>query len=337
MEQHPVPQHVSSYQFKLVGDMTLKQFFQLAGGALISLVFYASGLHPLIKWPAVIFFAIAGVALAFLPFEDRPLEKWVVAFFKSIYSPTLYFWQRTKQLPLFYQEEATPPTEKIIASGGQVALETYLSQTPEKQSAFFTRLEGTEKDFLTKILGLFGAGELKPKPASLPQETTPAFYGVAPQPVVQKPAPPAPPPTPTEAQLFRVNPITFSAPVAQTAAQFSAQAAPPLPPTAPNLITGQVMDSQGRIVEAAIMEIRDSTGRPVRALKTNKLGHFIIVTPLANGNYEIVTEKEGLDFEPLTFEASGTIIPPIAIRASAAANNQMPTTYAQPTQTVQMQ
>ncbi len=29
MEQHPIPQQISSYQIKLVGDMTLKQFFQV--------------------------------------------------------------------------------------------------------------------------------------------------------------------------------------------------------------------------------------------------------------------------------------------------------------------
>jgi hypothetical protein len=74
------------------------------------------------------------------------------------------------------------------------------------------------------------------------------------------------------------------------------------------------MDSNGKIVEGAIMEIKDIAGRPVRALKTNKLGHFMIVTPLMNGRYEIVTEKEGQVFEPITFETKGEIIPPIAIK-----------------------
>ena len=41
----------------------------------------------------------------------------------------------------------------------------------------------------------------------------------------------------------------------------------------------------------------------------------MIVTSLANGKYEMTTEKEGLSFEPVTFEAKGEIIPPIAIWA----------------------
>ena len=64
------------------------------------------------------------------------------------------------------------------------------------------------------------------------------------------------------------------------------------------------------------MEIKDANGRPVRALKSNKAGHFIIVTPLANGKYEISTEKDGFTFEPISFETKGEIIPAIAIRGT---------------------
>ena len=39
----------------------------------------------------------------------------------------------------------------------------------------------------------------------------------------------------------------------------------------------------------------------------------MVVTPLMAGKYEIITEKDGFNFEPLSFEAGGNIIPPIAI------------------------
>src|SRR3989344_1297087 len=104
MEQHPVPQHISSYQFRLVGDMTLKQFFQLAGGGLISLLFYASGLPNLIKWPIILFSFLMGAALAFLPFRDRPLEEWIVAFFRAVYSPTIFTWNSNTQIAVYAAE-----------------------------------------------------------------------------------------------------------------------------------------------------------------------------------------------------------------------------------------
>ena len=106
-EQHPIPQNISSYQFRLVGDMTLKQFLQVAGGALIALLLYSSDLNGIVKWPLMILVFILGIGLAFFPFQDRPLEKWIVLFFKSIYSPTFFKWKKVETDYLFFQPEET--------------------------------------------------------------------------------------------------------------------------------------------------------------------------------------------------------------------------------------
>jgi hypothetical protein len=317
MEQHPIPQQISSYQFRLVGDMTLKQFFQLAGGFLVSLLIYASNLHPVIKWPLIFFFALLGVALAFLPFEDRPLDRWIVSFFRSIYSPTIYVWQKAQKKQRFFQDAAAPPPEKIVAPRGEKELNNYLKSRAD-QTNLFKKLEETEKDFLAKITGLFGRTQAKDQPAPPSQWSQARQVGTIKIPE-QKPIKVVSQKISPQPQLIPI-PITPSQ-IPQSeikeaqAAQFSPEAAPPMPPEKPNTISGQVMDEQGKIVEGAILEIRDIGGRPVRAVKTNKLGHFLIVTPLQNGTYEIITEKEGLEFDSVKFEAAGSIIPPIAIKA----------------------
>jgi len=326
MEQHAVPQQISSYQFRLVGDMTLKQFFQLAGGCLVSLLFYASPLHPLIKWPFIIFFALLGVALAFLPFEERPLEKWIIAFFRSVYSPTLFFWQKAQAAYLFFQEEAATELapEKRIAYGSP----------PFQTAAVFSKLEEAEKSFLSSIAQLLIGGiatvipsTAKPteplRPAKkegvqIPQNapTSITQTGLGPNVIVgERPMAKAPAP---ELKLSRVGPTISEAQISGQQAQFAVEAAPPNPPTIPNIIVGQIFDTQGKIINGAILEMRDAAGRPVRALKSNMLGHFIIVTPLQNGTYEIIIEKEGFNFDRITFEANGEIIPPIAIKAKGA-------------------
>lgn len=323
MEQHPIPQQISSYQFRLVGDMTLKQFFQLAGGALISLLIYSTGLHPIIKWPLIVFFALFGAALAFLPFEERPLEQWIVAFFRSIYSPTLFQWRKTTTQPVYFQpEESQPqtipePVPKSAPSNGSL-------------SPFISKLEEAEQGFLSSLGGLFtapapvvapSATPASPPISSQPQELkipSVQTIGVTPQgfkPTVvveEKSVQPAP----TTMHTVAVGQtISGHGPVATTLAQFSPDAAPPTPPTIPNVIVGQVMDPDNKIVEGAILEVRDTAGRPIRALKSNRAGHFMIVTPLSSGTYELITEKDGLMFEPLKFEATGVTIPPIAVRA----------------------
>ncbi|MBU0572650.1 PrgI family protein [Patescibacteria group bacterium] len=340
-QQHPIPQQISSYQFKLVGNMTLKQFFQIAGGALFSLLFYASNLHPVIKWPLVIFFALFGAALAFLPFEERPLEQWVISFFKAVYTPTTYFWGKTTKPPVFFKEEASVPQEHVVAPHGEKELEKYLQSLPGRGTSVFSKLEEAENTFLSKLTRLFGSGGTRaietPSSAAMAQHTpqekqqemtvpqnipTVIPQGYKPRVVVEEKKPllqnqqPAEAKTSTVAKTFTAQEV-----ISGQAAQFSVNAAPPLPPEKPNTLTGQVVDAGGKIIESAILEIRDVAGRPVRAVKTNKVGHFIIVTPLQDGRYEIISEKEGLNFEPLTFEATGSIIPPIAIRSK----NKIPT------------
>lgn len=343
MEQHPIPQQISSYQFRLVGDMTLKQFFQLAGGLLVALIFYSTPIIGIIKWPFVIVSAILGVALAFLPLEERPLEKWIFAFFRAIYSPTEFFWKKTVTLPKFYQDEvATQETSGTV----QTALNQYLSTATQK-TASSAKLEGAEKGFLSSLTNIVSGivtqatgGPIKTstipvgiKPLETPIPIPQSVSGPTQQPAKTIAIPQTVPikiSTPSRVVVeekqhitqtispqittHQVSPLIAGDEIVSTRqAIFSIDAAPPNPPTTPNVVVGQVVDQTKRIIEGAIMEIKDAAGRPIRALRSNKVGHFITVTPLENGRYDIVTEKDGYQFVPISFEAAGQIIPPILV------------------------
>lgn len=327
MEQHAIPQNVSSYQFKLVGDMTLKQFFQLAGGLLVALIFYSAPLIGIVKWPFVIISSILGVALAFLPLEERPLERWIFAFFKAIYEPTEYFWARTTVSPKFFQDE--PVAQAVPVGKEEASLKEYLAASAPKTGAL-ANLEGAEKGFLAALTGIFSGvvGTVASTTAPAPAGTTTANEKpemLIPQQVPVKVTPTQMPRLVVEeknTQQIPQVPITISqvAPtmgneiVSTKQAMFSIDAAPPNPPTYPNVIVGQVVDENRKIVEGAIIEIRDASGRPARALRSNRAGHFITVTPLESGTYNIVTDKDGFEFTPVSFEASGQLIPPILVQ-----------------------
>lgn len=341
-EQHPIPQQISSFQFRLVGDMTIKQFFQVAIGAVIALLIYATGLPNIIKWPLIFISFGGGAAFAFLPLEDRPLALWIFSFFKSIYSPTLYTWKKAAKLPQFFQSE----TKAVVAKLPPVPT---LKPTAIKKTPHEDKLEEKEKSFLSKIIYLSHAPAAPAQPAStIATGVAPVFKSVKPK--AKKPLPKKPstklktgvvvpsesavsiphdekakkavPEKPKEevsvqpASTTPVSPILRKGVSVQgKQAEFSQDAAPPIPPTKVNVIVGQVVDPDGKIVEGAILEIKDEEGRPVRALKTNKLGHFMIATSLLDGRYTILAEKNGLVFEPISFDAKGEVIPPIAIWA----------------------
>lgn len=310
--------------------MTLKQFFQVAGGALVSLLFYSLPLIGLIKWPLVIIPTLLGIALAFLPLQDRPLERWLLAFFRSVYSPTNYFWKKLDKPQEFFKEEGPTPKEETTFPGGEQKLQEYLAAPPgDKMAGEFEKIEKAFLSGLTNIFTAPGAKIINPvtvpvvaapsvQPLTTPGQIPVSVKPAAPKLVVEEKAADN-----TITQTLPISSNSFQAPTpgmtAQKEAVFSIDAAPPNPPIAPNTLSGQVIDEARKIIEGAILEVKDAAGRPVRALKSNKLGHFMVVTPLANGTYEIETEKEGFVFEPVSFEVGGTLIPPIAVSGKRVA------------------
>lgn len=130
MEQHAVPQDITGFKFKLVGDMTLVQFGELAGGLAVGWLFWSSPIHILIRLPLAVFFALLGVGLAFVPVEERPMHVWIFNFFKSIYRPTYYIWRKSNLDPL-----QTPPvvSGKMAATIGNSNVAPILEELPKTQ------------------------------------------------------------------------------------------------------------------------------------------------------------------------------------------------------------
>ena len=156
MKQHPVPRDIATYEFQLVGSMTLKQFGWLAGCCLIALAFYASHIPGYFKTPAVVFFVLMGAALAFLPIQERTLDKWISAFFLACFRPTEFSWKKSKTVPRYAEErfgakfiKKAPP--KVRADSAQLA--NFLKTLPGEEPK--DKLEIEEAKKLSQIGLLF--------------------------------------------------------------------------------------------------------------------------------------------------------------------------------------
>lgn len=164
MEQHPVPQQISSYHFRLVGDMTIKQFLELAGGIVIAWIVYSLPLPALMRWPVVLFSVLSGIALAFLPFEGRPLDKWFFSFMKAIYSPTNFIWKKTPIIPAYFEirpkikKSKFKPEEEVDRKKLKEYLETLPDLGPQNQ------LDSKETEFISNIMKMYM--EVQPTTAS---------------------------------------------------------------------------------------------------------------------------------------------------------------------------
>ncbi|MBI4037070.1 PrgI family protein [Candidatus Daviesbacteria bacterium] len=341
MEQHPVPRDVTSFEFHLVGDMTLKQFMYLAVGLGLAYLFFATLLskQPFIAVPLIAISGLSGAAFAFLPISDRPLDHWMLAFFKAVYSPTQGLWSLPSQrgvisnrlqtylasigaLPIQAPPAPTitsttapklsrlipvsppPPTSPNPTHPSSPAT-NQLDEMSQNAKLLLTQLAETTKR-ISEVREVVESA--KTPPANLSQVLQPisgTLKSLASQ---------------TEDLLQQTTAtsrvLTASKPAEVKVVQSQAQTRTQIMLTSfPNIVNGVVGDRVGNYLEGVIVSIHDQNGLPVRALKTNKLGQFVGATPLPSGVYTITMEKDGFEFDNLQITLTGETIAPLKIIA----------------------
>ena len=331
MEQHPIPQQISSYEFRLVGDMTLRQFGKVGGGAVLAILVYSTGLPGFFKWPLIFAFGGGGAALAFVPFQDRPLESWMKAFFKSIYSPTLYLWQKSQRNDWLKPIEADPDEkedeEEVETKKKNRNLDDFLKSLPKEEEVNKKRREGLsslseleDKLKLRKEKQEKEKKKVKTESEAL-EEGEEEEMAMSEEKVQESWAPKG------KGERGEGKEDWYKDMAAKMGGKQEArktvdpifgQIPMPKTPDVPNVIAGMVVDQGGKIVEGAIVEVQDEKGAPMRALRTNSLGQFQAATPMGSGEYLILVEKEGMSFAIMKIELRGEIVPPIKIQATIA-------------------
>lgn len=341
MEAHPVPQNVTSFEFRLIGDMTLKQFIYLvigAGTAYLFFVFLAVP-TPYLAWPVIVISSFLGVAFAFIPIAGRPLDHWSSAFLKAIYSPTKRVWIKnsknynleplfTQRLNLFLSGQSVEPATlelgQLSAARAPIPYTPPLKKEELPSSEELSKTVELAKEAQTlqvkilenqRELGRIKQGAKSPgiDVKTSAKEFTSVFNNLKTliddaekikkelASVTREPEPLTP---------IKVQVIT---PPKQKQTRLTLT-------TFPNVINGVIVDSQNNYLEGVVVVIHDKDGLPVRALKTNKLGQFTGSTPLPDATYTIELEKENLSFDILQIQLEGKVLPPLNISAKKGLN-----------------
>ncbi len=79
----------------------------------------------------------------------------------------------------------------------------------------------------------------------------------------------------------------------------------------PNVVSGVVLTADSRILTNAIVIIKDTSSKPIRAVKTNQLGQFYLRTPLTNGQYNVDVTYQGITFNPVGLTLDGNKVNPL--------------------------
>lgn len=278
MENHPIPQDVTGFQFKLIGNMTVKQFAYLATGIVLAWILLQLPITLLIKIPLCTFLALFGISLAYLPIGGRPMDAMIGNYIKALFRPTQFV----------YEKSGTSFAREPLAT------QTTLQPTNTGSS---NKIDERENSFLKSVSNM----AIPPSPSLQLNQPIPTEIPV--------PQPPPPPPPPV---------MTAPIPAVQHEATRQPLIRPsgftmPSAPDTPNIITGMTKDPRGNPLPNILVEVKDRDGHPVRAFKTNELGRFASATPLMNGVYTVEFEdsKSQNKFEVKTINVNGQIIMPL--------------------------
>lgn len=124
MEAHAVPRQITTFEFKLIGFLTLKQFIYLLFATGIALVTYYGIPIPIINVFVTAIVVAGGLAIAFVPINERPMDVWIRNFFKKLLSASQYYYIKKNDPPdcLKNIQVSSPTIQKLESS-------TIMSQT----------------------------------------------------------------------------------------------------------------------------------------------------------------------------------------------------------------
>jgi len=137
-EGHPIPQDITGFQFRLIGDMTVKQFAYLAVGLVLGWVAFSLPFPLLIKIPIAAVFVLSGVIVAFVPIQGVPADTMISLFLKALFMPNQYVYDKGGKgaEPVLSQQTATQtiapsaePAQQLIHQQPQPKVDQPLAET----------------------------------------------------------------------------------------------------------------------------------------------------------------------------------------------------------------
>ncbi|MEK6847175.1 MAG: PrgI family protein, partial [Nanoarchaeota archaeon] len=163
MENHPIPQDVTGFKFRLIGSVTVKQFLYLLGFGILTTVAFILPINILLKIPMMVVFALIGISLAFVPIEGRPMDIMLINFAKAIPSENRYIYRKRGVNLASFQIFYATPQEQAAPRYGETKAE---STQDEKKAILLSRLRNSpfrpdegELQHLASVRSLFADKE----------------------------------------------------------------------------------------------------------------------------------------------------------------------------------
>lgn len=101
MERHAIPRQITTFEFKLIGFMTLKQFVYLALFIGVAILFFLLIRISFINIIVAGLIASFGAFFAFFKYNERSVDIWIKNIFIRLTSPSQYYFIKKNDAPYF--------------------------------------------------------------------------------------------------------------------------------------------------------------------------------------------------------------------------------------------
>jgi len=246
MQEHPIPRQITTFEFKLIGELTIKQFGFLASGiGLGALLFFLVPKFIYLNFIVASVPTLLGIGFAFVPINERPMDIWLKNLFKRLFSPTQYFYRKNNRPPKILLGLQLPPREVLLQHiKAQQSLNEYMQKKPKTSNS--DNVEQIDVNFKKRqenLQSLFSTSKSNfAKEAVL---TTQSYTPISPSTVSKQPV---------------------------------------LAAETDESLSGVVMSSSGVPLPNRLVYLKKE-GETVRLFKTNSQGQFKNSLPLAKGEY----------------------------------------------------
>ncbi len=295
MDQHPVPRQITTFEFKLIGFFTVKQFIYIIVFAPIGFVVYSLFPIPLLNIVLGVLIGSIGFVIALVPINDRPIDVWVKNLVKRLISPTQYVYHKSNQ-PIYFFDHlyfVSDPHRVMSHIESQEKLSAYLAQTQQVVPAI--------DEHKKRINDLFRKHRAAP-PAEPIKTHADSLEPV--QHAQQTISVPVPQPIPPSAHA---TPLSLPAPSTNTTLKEDSkplvkkgEKPAVISPKQP-FFTGVVKNHRLIPIPGILIYVKDSNGQTIRLLKSNPHGVFATFNPLAPGEYtlEMKDPRNGYFFDTM--------------------------------------
>lgn len=104
MEPHAVPRQITTFEFKLIGFLTLKEFAYLVVFAGFAAIAYFTAPFELAKYISAGIVFGSGAFLAFFKYNDRSIDVWIKNLVIKLFSSSQYYYHKHAEPPSFLRD-----------------------------------------------------------------------------------------------------------------------------------------------------------------------------------------------------------------------------------------